>query len=445
MALSSTKMHVGIIGGGIAGLVAGYELCKAGAQVTILECRQRVGGLASSFMVGAGQRIERYYHFICRPDKSYIDVLRELGLVSQLRWKTTKMGLFHNGVMSPFSDPLSLLTFPHLPIRDKIRFAWSTVKLKAGNAASWKALEDIQAQEWLVETYGQRVYDMLYGPLLNLKFREYAHEISAAWMWARFHRLGNSRTITQRECLGYLEGGTQVYIDALVHILREQGAVLRTSKTVERIAIDGERAMGVRCGGELLQFDYLLSTVPTPDLMQLLANARGFRFGNLHQLQYLDVLVLVLQLRHRFSEYFWMNVSDPGIDLAGLIEYTNLNPCPQLNGHAILYLPQYLPASHPLYSMHDEDLFDLHCQYLHKINPAFDPAWVVGYWVHRNRFAQPICDLGFSKHIPSIQSPVKGLYMTDSYQLHPDDRTISGSTHLGQEAARLILLEARSK
>lgn len=433
------KTRVGIIGGGIAGLVAGYELSKAGAQVTILERERRMGGLASSFAVGPGQEIERYYHFICKPDKPYIDMMCELGLISRLRWVTTEMGLFYDGEVHMIGAPLSLLMFPSLSISDKIRFVWSTAMAKLGNSTNWKALEDVQAQEWLVQRYGQRTYDVLYAPLLNLKFRECAPKVSAAWMWARFHRLGNSRTITQKERVGYLEGGTQTYLDALEHALRERGADLRTSTSVECIVVEGGRAIGIQCGGELLRFDHILSTIPIPYTIKLLADTSSPYFDNLRQLEYIDVLVVVVRLQRRFSKCFWMNISDPDIGLAGIIEYTNLNPSPQLGGDAILYLPQYLPATHPLYEMPNEDLFDLHCKYLHKINPAFEPGWVKNYWVHRNRFAQPICDLGFSKRIPPIQTPIKGSYLTDSYQLHPDDRTVSGSTDLGRKAARLIL------
>jgi protoporphyrinogen oxidase len=104
-----------------------------------------------------------------------------------------------------------------------------------------------------------------------------------------------------------------------------------------------------------------------------------------------------------------------------------------------LYLPQYLPATHPLYDMNNRDQFDLYCRYLRKINRAFEPGWVKEYWVHRERFAQPICELGFSRRIPPIQTPIDNLYLTDSYQIHPGDRAISDSTALGRQAAQLIL------
>jgi len=43
-----------------------------------------------------------------------------------------------------------------------------------------------------------------------------------------------------------------------------------------------------------------------------------------------------------------------------------------------------------------------------------------------------------------MRTPAKGLYLTDSSQLHPDDRTISNSLGLGKTAASLIHMDAAS-
>jgi len=158
------NIQVGIIGGGIAGLVAGYELSKRGVLVTIFERDQRLGGLAGSFTIGPDVEVERYYHFICKPDRAYLDMINELGLVSRLRWVTTKMGLFYRGDIHTISEPLNLLQFPYFSLGDKLRFIWSTALIKFSN--NWKALENIQAEKWLVQQYGVRAYNILYAPLL---------------------------------------------------------------------------------------------------------------------------------------------------------------------------------------------------------------------------------------------------------------------------------------
>ncbi|MEX2117655.1 MAG: amine oxidase, partial [Bacteroidota bacterium] len=87
--------------------------------------------------------------------------------------------------------------------------------------------------------------------------------------------------------------------------------------------------------------------------------------------------------------------------------------------------------------------------YLKKINPSFSGDQVKEAFVFRDKYAQPICEVGFSKDIPEIRTPLRGLYLTDSSQLHPDDRTINNSLGLGEKAAGCIvgdrvLLEQRA-
>jgi len=431
-------MHVVVIGGGVAGLTAAYELTRAGARVTLFESAGRLGGLASSFTAEEGLELERYYHFICRPDRPYFEALRQLGMGDRLRWVTTEMGLFHKGRLHTLGDPISLLTFPHLRLSDKVRFAWATLRAKLG-PGDGRALANVAAQPWLVAGYGPRTYDMLFEPLLRLKFREHAGLVSAAWMWARLHRLSRSRTLLQKERIGYLVGGTQTFVAALEKAVREQGGKIRLRTAVEQVAIEGGRVVGVRAQGEFEPCDQVLSTVPIPTVLALLPRLDGPYFENLRSLAYIDVLVLVLRLRQRFSKYFWLNISDPSVDLAGIIEYTNLNPCPGLGGDAILYIPQYLPAGHPLWQLADDELLALYCRHLARLRPEFDLRWVRQFWVFRDRYAQPICQVGFPPHIPAVQTPIANLYITDSYQLHPDERTVANSIMLGRNAARSVL------
>ena len=133
------------------------------------------------------------------------------------------------------------------------------------------------------------------------------------------------------------------------------------------------------------------------------------------------------------------NTNDPRVPFAGMIEYTNLNPLPELDGDRVLYVPQYLSADDPRYSQSDEEVVRRYTDALALIHPAFDRSWVRFSAVFRDRFAQPICLTDYRTSTPSIQTPIPNLFLTDSCQLHPHDRTISGSFGLGLEAAQLAL------
>lgn len=428
-----------MIGGGVAGLVAAYCLADRGVQVVVYEGAPFLGGQAASFELAPNETIERFYHFICRGDDGYLHMLDELGIRDRLRWRTTEMGFFYRGELHTLGDPISLLRFPHLSTKDKIRFARTTLAAKWRSPAAWEDLEDVNAIDWLTTQYGERTYRMLYEPLLTSKFQHRSDTVSAAWMWARLNRLGNSRSVTMKERIGYLEGGSQTYVDALAAELTSRGVELRTATPVERIVVEHDRVRGVQVGGQLDRCDGVISTVPIPRTSGLFAGLHGPYFDNLRSLEYFGVTVMVFRLNRRFSPYYWTNVSDPRVPMSGVIEATNLNPRPDLGGDSILYVPQYMDPNDPRFSLGVEEVFEQYCDALSLMNSSFDQSWVVGHWLHRERFTQPLCEVGFSERIPEIRTPIANLLVTDSYQLNPHDRAISFSTDLGRRAASFLL------
>jgi protoporphyrinogen oxidase len=151
----------------------------------------------------------------------------------------------------------------------------------------------------------------------------------------------------------------------------------------------------------------------------------------------IGIFCLFLRLRESVTPFFWVNANDPRVPFAGMIEYTNLNPLPELGGDRILYVPQYLSPDDPRYSQSDEEVLRRYCDALALVHPGFDPSWVKFHAVFRDRFAQPICLPDYRETTPRLETPVENVFLTDSSQLHPHDRTISGSMSLGVRAARL--------
>jgi protoporphyrinogen oxidase len=427
--------RVVVIGGGPAGLKAAHTAVKGGASVTLLESGPILGGLASSFDV-QGTRIERYYHFICKGDDHLQDTLAELGLAGRLRWRDSRMAYFVDGALYPFLTPLELLRFAPLRPVDRLR---AGLALKRAQRMREEDLAPRRAVEWLKEMFGERAYRVIWEPLMRFKFAEHAPEVSAAWIWARMVRLSRSRTSAWREELGYIEGGSQVVLEALARDFERRGGRVVRNADVQAIVFEAGRATGVRAAGETVPADAVISTVTTSRFLKLAAALGGPYMEGLRRIPTVGIFCLFLRLTERVTPFFWVNSNDARVPFAGMIEYTNLNPLPELGGDRILYVPQYLSADDPRYAQTDEEVLRSYTDALALINPAFDRRWIRFSAVFRDRYAQPICLTDYKTTTPTIQTPVPNLFLTDSCQLHPHDRTISGSFGLGLDAGRRAL------
>ena len=422
-----------VIGGGPAGMKAAQALQKQGAAVTLLEGGATLGGLASSFDV-QGVRIEKYYHFICKGDDDLVETVEELGLASKLHWRDSRMAYFVDGTVYPFLTPVELLRFRPLRFVDRIR---AGVAVKIAQRMKEEDVAPQLALTWLKGLFGEPAYRVIWEPLMRFKFSEHADAVSAAWIWARMVRLSRSRTSPWKEELGYVEGGTQALLDALGKDFERRGGRIQLNAPVEQILLEGGRATGVRVGGETLPADAVVSTITTSRFLQLAANLDGAYVAKLRRIPTIGIFCLFLRLERSVTPFFWVNANDRRVPFAGMIEYTNLNPLPELGGDTILYVPQYLSADDPRYAQGDEEVLRRYTDALALVNPAFDRRWVKFSAVFRDRFAQPICLTDYRTTTPSIETPAPNLFLTDSCQLHPHDRTISGSFGLGREAARL--------
>lgn len=183
-------VDVAIIGGGFCGLTAAYELGKSGLQAVVLEADHRVGGLAGSFTAG-GAPLEKFYHHWFTNDQHVMNLVAELGLKEQVLLRPTRTGMYYANQFLKLSTPLDLLRFSPLPWLDRIRLGLLT--LRARSVKNWRALEERTAADWLREMGGERVYKVVWEPLLRGKFGQLAEEVAAVWFWNKLKLRGSSR------------------------------------------------------------------------------------------------------------------------------------------------------------------------------------------------------------------------------------------------------------
>jgi protoporphyrinogen oxidase len=430
--MSKTTNKVAVIGSGPMGLACAYELLKNNYQVDIYERDDRIGGMSASFDFD-GMKIERYYHFICSTDTPLFDLLKELNLSDQLHWRDTKMGFFYNGILYKWGDPLHLLTFPKLGLISKLRYAFHIFYTK--NINNWSKLDQVNATTWLKKWLGEKAYYLLWDYLFKYKFYEHKDNISAAWIGTRIKRVALSRKNLFTEELGYLEGGSDTLLNALEkRIIAKQGNIFLNAKVEKVTTVNNNQVEALIVNGKKQFYDSVVSTIPLSFVPSLVPDFSVDIIDKIKGIANCGVVCVVLKLSYPLTENFWLNINDPDMEIPGLIEYTNLYN----KSESIIYVPFYMPHTHPKHKLDDSSFINEVINYLHSINPDFSKVWVLAAQVSRYQFAQPICKSNFYQQLPPMQTPIQGFFMADTSYYYPEDRSISESVKIGKTLADLI-------
>lgn len=422
-------MKIAIIGAGYGGMAAAYDLRHAGHEVVMFESADFVGGLASGFKEPHWDwSVEKFYHHWFQSDSAMLGLIRELGLADQVRFPRPLTVMYHEGRFYPFDSILKALLFPGLGFGlDKIRFGFVGLFLRFTN--NWQALEQVTADAWMMKWAGRRVYEKMWKPLLVGKFGPYYRDVNMAWMWARI----KARTTR----LGTFEGGFQRFADLFAERLRAMGVEIRLGAAVRSIKRDAAKGLMV----DAEAFDKVLVTV-SPSLMAAMCpDLPPDYLKGLLELKSMGAVVMVLSLKEQLSKegYYWFNLpKEEGFPFLALVEHTNFVPPEHFGGDRIVYAGDYLEQGHEYFSLSEEQLLERFLPAFQKINAAFSRDWVNKVWLFKTNYAQPVPLLNHSKNIPSIQTPVDGLYFASMSQVYPWDRGTNFAVEIGRRAAKMM-------
>jgi protoporphyrinogen oxidase len=421
--------RIAVLGAGPMGLAVAYQLARDGHRPVVFEADSRVGGMAATFDFG-GLRIERYYHFHCASDASFLELLDELGLANRMRWVETRMGFWYQGRVQAWGNPVALLKFQGLGLVAKLRYGLHA--FLSTRRTDWKPLDTLEASAWIRRWVGAEAYEVLWRRLFDYKFYDHTGNLSAAWIWSRIRRIGRSRYSLMREKLGYLEGGSETLLQALKAFIESHGGEVRLACPVAKVRLQDGRVLGVETSGVLEPFDKVVSTIPLPYVPGLIPDLPGPLLEQYRGVRNIAVVCVIARLRRPVSGNFWLNVNDPGMDIPGLVEYTNLRP---LDQH-IVYVPFYMPGEHAKFKDPDPVFLDKVRRYLKIINPSLQDDDFLELRASRYRFAQPVCPPRFLESLPPFGLPVTGLWVADTSYYYPEDRGISESVGFGRMMAR---------
>lgn len=444
-------MSIGVVGAGVTGLAAAYDLTERGHDVTVYEARSYAGGLSAGFRdQGWDWHLERFYHHWFASDDDLVELIDDLGARDRLFFRRPTTTLYHQGQLYPLDSPVPWLEFiPFSPLHRTVRVLQFTPlsfveRMRAGLVGAyltligdWRPLERVAAHEWMRRTVGERAYNVLWRPLLVSKFGEdHYRDVNMAWMWARLHK----RTAS----LGYFEGGFQAFVDLLARRIEHQGGVIRLNSPVRSVRqVDAprsepaERKIRLRFTDRDVEHDAVIATVSPQSMLELTPQLTGQYASKLRTLESMGAVALVLALRRSLTDgHYWINLPKGAeIPFMGLVEHTNYISSEHYGGDHLVYCGDYLSPNHPYLDYGRDELLETYLPGLEKINPDFRPDWVRASWMFTEEYAQPVPKVNHLRNIPALRTPLPGLWMANMSQVYPWDRGTNYAVEIGRRVA----------
>jgi protoporphyrinogen oxidase len=431
----STKLKIGIIGAGVAGMAAAWDLARAGHEVHIYEGAESVGGLAAGFRDDLWDwTLEKFYHHWFESDKDMLNLIEEIGHSDKVFFPRPKTSYWIDDKIYRSEINISALFLP-LSLIAKFRLGLAGVYLKL--TRNWQALEKETAHNWMTRYMGKEAYERLWRPLLIGKFSNLYQEVNMAWMWARIY----TRTLK----LGTFKGGFQRFVEVLAEAVEKKGAVIHLNTPVHAIATqDGNPTLTIN--GEVVIFDRVISTMSPKLMLRLTAGLADTAYGKqVADLKSIGGLCVVLALKQSLltDGTYWLNLPATSADkrqtpfpFLALVEHTNWMDKAHYNGDTLIYCGDYVPVDHEYFKLSEDELAERFIAVLPKFNPNFSRDWVRKYWVFRAPYAQPLPGVNHSQKIPPLKTPLSGVFWATMSQVYPWDRGTNYAVELGRRVAR---------
>jgi zeta-carotene desaturase len=311
--VNKEKLKIGIIGAGLAGMVAAMDLADAGHDVEMFELRPFVGGKVSSWKDKEGNHIEQGLHVFFGCYYNLFGIMKRTGSFDEnLRIKEHihtfvneggKLGAldFKFPIGAPISGLQAFARTEQLGLEDKfhnaLRLGTSPIVRALfdfdGGMDMVRDLDDITFTEWFTQLGGSRgSLDRMWDPIAYaLGFVDCDH-ISARCMLTIFMLFAIR---TEASVLRMLDGSPQSGLsDPIIKYLEERNVKINLSTPcrdlVHEVDEEGKptRVTGIKVGPkeELKEFDAVVAALDVPGIKKVLPESfrKYEQFDNIYNL-----------------------------------------------------------------------------------------------------------------------------------------------------------------
>lgn len=455
--ISSKSLEAGdrtvILGGGLAGLAAGYVLARAGRETALVEAESALGGLSRTIVRGdlrfdlgghrfftTDEKVDRFVKELMGPELITVGrrskiYLRKKYFAYPLKPANAVFGL-GAGVTAAI-----LLDYARERFRNPLR-----------------KTRPISLEDWVVARFGRKMFEIYFKEYSEKVWGLTCDRISAEWVAQRirglslgvavrsaFFKVGGRALPTLADVFVYPARGIGRVAARLHAGMAGRSTVLTTTRAValrhhegriRSVLVENQTGRTVIEGGEFV------STIPLTALVGMLdPPAPAAVLAAAARLKYRDLVVVAVMVdRARITEENWIYFPEREIPFGRAHEPGNWSPRMVPPGKSTIVLEYFCFAGDDIWSRSDAALVDLTTTHLERLG-FIARREVCDSHVVRVPKAYPLFEVGFRKQVEPVMDYLAGFVnlrlvgRSGLFRYYNIDHTIRS----GIEAAEIIL------
>jgi protoporphyrinogen oxidase len=405
-----------VLGGGPAGLTAGYLLAKKRKPAIVLESTDQVGGIART-EVRDGYRFDLGGHRFFTKVKEVDDLWHEI-MKEEFLKRPRQSRIYWND---------KFLEYP-LDGMDVIRKLGPVELLRCGFSYLFAAIKpkgrEDTFEQWVSNRFGKRLYQHFFKTYTEKLWGVSTDEIRAEWAAQRikglsffsaakaafFGNRGNKIKSLISE-FNYPRYGPGQMWEQMTEDIRAQGGEVRLNAPVTRIRMDGDRVVEVVAGGETLTPSHVISSLPLRTTVGIAEPeapidvrdaARGLRYRD-----FLTV-ALVIEGEDLFPDN-WIYIHQPGVKVLRIQNFRSWSEWMVPNDtDASIGMEYFCFEGDELWSMADDDLVTMATREIQQLGLAKADHVKFGFVVRVHK-AYPIYDVEYAERVATIRDWLAGI------------------------------------